>query len=264
MIIEKGEITVNESIAQELWMMEMNAPGIVGAYRGCGQFINILGSDQWEHPLRRPMSIAGVNDSRLQIIYKPVGPITTLLSTKTVGTTVDVLGPLGNQFTGWRDGNNYPILIGGGTGVAPILNLHHECQQAGVNHTTIFGARNSGGHFLKPDERHGMILTTDDGSLGIRGTVMVPLEQVVQRHPNSVIYACGPEPMLIRVQEFALKRTIPAQLSVESYMACGIGLCQGCVIEKNQKPSRRHTYNGTYSLTCIEGPVYRAEEIRFA
>jgi len=155
-------------------------------------------------------------------------------------------------------------LIGGGTGVAPILNLHHECQQAGVNHTTIFGARKSGGHFLEPDETQQLILTTDDGSLGIRGTVMGPLERVIQTHPNPALYVCGPEPMLVRIQKFALERQIPAQLSVESYMACGIGLCQGCVIEKNQNSNRRHSYHETYSLTCMDGPVYKAEEIRFA
>jgi len=100
MIIEKGEITVNKSIADDLWMMEISAPEVVKNYQGCGQFVNVLVSDQWEHPLRRPMSIAGVKGARFQIIYKPVGPITALLTTRKTGDTINILGPLGNQFTG--------------------------------------------------------------------------------------------------------------------------------------------------------------------
>ena len=77
------------------------------------------------------------------------------------------------------------------------------------------------------------------------------------------IYACGPEPMLASIQIYALENDIPAQLSVESYMGCGVGLCQGCVISRNTKNSLTHSYHQKYSLICLDGPVYEAKDIQF-
>lgn len=263
MIFETGRISANGSIAELLWRMEIHAPRIAANYRGSGQFLNILGSRHWEHPLRRPMSIAGVTGTRIQIIYKQVGPITSLLTSKKPDTEIDLLGPIGNQFTGWNIEDIHPVLIGGGTGVAPILNLHYECQQAGVKHSTIFGARTKTGHFLQHAPKKEIYLTTDDGSLGISGTVMAALSPLVQNLNQPAIYACGPQPMLKVIQSFVLSRKIPAQFAVESYMACGLGLCQGCVIKLNKPLTSRHSYHEKYSLTCVNGPVYRAEEICF-
>ena len=93
---------------------------------------------------------------------------------------------------------------------------------------------------------------------------MVPLDKIVTKIDNPYIYACGPEPMLKAIHDFALKNEIPTQLSVESYMGCGIGLCQGCVINKNNKAPKEHSYHEQYSLVCLDGPIYEAEDIYFA
>ena len=92
---------------------------------------------------------------------------------------------------------------------------------------------------------------------------MVPLDQIIKNHQNPYIFACGPEPMLKAIHKLSLKCEIPAQLSVESYMGCGVGLCQGCVINKNTNVHQKHSYHEKYSLVCLDGPVYEAKDINF-
>ena len=99
--------------------------------------------------------------------------------------------------------------------------------------------------------------------MGEEGTVMVPLERLVKINKNAFIFACGPEPMLRAVKEFAVNNDIQAQLSVESYMGCGIGFCQGCVIRRKISKIQNHSYHEKYSLVCMDGPVYNATEINF-
>ena len=92
---------------------------------------------------------------------------------------------------------------------------------------------------------------------------MVPLEKIIKENQNPYLFACGPEPMLQAIHDIALKEKIPTQLSVESYMGCGIGLCQGCVISKNTNSIKEHSYHEQYSLVCLDGPVYEAKDINF-
>ena len=262
MIIEKTIIQSNNQIAENIWKMQFESPQIAEEYVGAGQFVNILPNDDWNHPLRRPMSIASVENSTLSIIYKIFGDVTEALSKKKVGDTIELLGPLGNVFTKW-DSNVFPILIGGGVGLAPILNLKDQCHVADIDYATIIGAKNSNEQFIDHDPENKIYLTTDDGSIGETGTVMVPLDKIITKIDNPHIYACGPEPMLKAIHDFALKNEIPTQLSVESYMGCGIGLCQGCVISKNTSSIKEHSYHEQYSLVCLDGPVYEAKDINF-
>lgn len=263
MIIEIAEVVENREIARNIWQLEMNAPGITKQYIGPGQFINILAEDDWGHPLRRPMSIASVTGATIAIIYKIFGPVTELLTQKESGFLLNLLGPLGNIFSNWNGQGFYPILIGGGVGLAPILNLHHACKNREVEHALIIGARNKSEHFITHDSDRGIYLTTDDGSQGISGTVMPTLEKVLASSKNPALYACGPESMLKAVQALALENQIPAQLSVESYMGCGVGLCQGCAISREGMGTKEHSYHEKYSLVCLDGPVYSASEVVF-
>ena len=262
MIIEKTVIESNSQIAENIWKMVFKSPEISSKYIGAGQFINILPNDDWGHPLRRPMSIASVDQSNLSIIYKIFGDVTESLSKKKPGDTAELLGPIGNTFTKW-DLDVFPILIGGGVGLAPILNLKDQCDSEDIDYAIIIGARNSHEQFIEHDPSNLVFLTTDDGSLGDKGTVMVPLDQIIKNHQNPYIFACGPEPMLKAIHELSLKSKITAQLSVESYMGCGVGLCQGCVINKNTNVHQKHSYHEKYSLVCLDGPVYEAKDINF-
>jgi len=258
MEINNVRIKSNEEIAQDIWEMKFEAPKIAALYKGAGQFINILASDDWEHALRRPMSISAVDADTLSFIYKISGPVTKLLKSKKELDSLNILGPLGNIFLDWDNLHNFPILVGGGTGLAPLLNLHNNCLTKGIKHALILGARNKFQHFLDHDPQNGVYLCTDDGSLGIKGTVMAALESVLKTHKNAHIFTCGPAAMLKAIQFLAIKKQIACQLSVESYMACGTGLCQGCAIGINSSSSEKN-----YSLVCSNGPVYKAEEVLF-
>ena len=127
----------------------------------------------------------------------------------------------------------------------------------------IIGAKSGNEHFIEHEPDENIYLTTDDGTIGDEGTVMEPLKRIIIENKNTYLFACGPEPMLHAVREFALKNNIPAQLSVESYMGCGFGLCQGCVIQRNDYEIRDHSYHEKYSLVCLDGPVYEAGDISF-
>jgi len=261
-LIERVNIISNREVAHNIWEMYFKAPELISEYKGPGQFINILVEDSWNHPLRRPMSIASAKNGKVSIIYKTFGDVTKILSKKEPNDNMEILGPLGNTFTNWNI-DCYPILVGGGVGIPPLLNLKSECEHNSINHSIIIGARNSNEHFMTHQPEKNIILTTDDGSFGEAGTVMNPIDRIVKEKNKPYIFACGPEPMLIAIRDYALINGIPAQLSVESYMGCGVGFCQGCVISKNTKSHKDNSYHEQYSLVCLDGPIYEAEDIKF-
>lgn len=258
MVIETVKVLSNEQIAQGIWQMSMQAPKTSAAYIGPGQFVNLLADDNWEHLVRRPMSIASVTDDKVDIIYKIFGETTDIFSKKKPGETMNTLGPLGNVFTHYNNSNTEPILIGGGVGLAPILNLYNLCSDKSL----ILGARTAAEHFMQHDPENFIYLTTDDGTLGIAGNVLAALE-IMDFNTKNIIYACGPEPMLKAVQTIALENNIRTQLAVESYMGCGVGLCQGCIIERQNGKLKDHSYHEKYSLVCLDGPVYESSEVIF-
>ena len=254
MIIDKSEIIENTQIAEGIWRMVFKSVEIADRYLGAGQFVSVLTDDNWEHPIRRPMSIADVNEDKISIIYKVFGSVTQALTKLKSKDYIDVLGPIGNTFNVDYD-TFYPILIGGGIGLSPILNLSKCLVQKGISITTIIGAKTSKEHFLQHNPNKNMFLSTDDGTIGINGTVIDALNIVLKGVKNPKIFACGPEPMLFSIQKILEEKSIPAQFSVESYMACGVGFCQGCVIPKKQ--------NNEYYLVCKDGPVFEANEVKF-
>ncbi len=253
MIIDKSEIIENTQIADGIWQMIFKSAEIAVRYRGAGQFVSVLANDNWEHPIRRPMSIADVKDDEISIIYKVYGSVTQALTQLKSTEYIDVLGPLGNVFTVDYDTYN-PILIGGGIGLSPILNLSKCLTKKGISITTIIGAKASKEHFLQHNPDKNMFLCTDDGTRGIKGTVIDALKIVLKEIRNPKIFACGPEQMLSSIQKMIEEKSIPAQFSVESYMACGVGFCQGCAIPKKQ--------NNEYYLVCKDGPVFKANEVK--
>ncbi|MDP6533471.1 MAG: hypothetical protein QF845_00065 [Candidatus Marinimicrobia bacterium] len=262
-VIENTVVKSNTEIASGIWELVADSPKICSEYRGPGQFVSILPIDGWQHPLRRPMSIAAVKKSSLTIIYKIFGDVTSEFSKLQKGDNLNMLGPIGNTFSGWDDSGYDPVLVGGGVGLAPILNLKNTCADNGIAVAVIIGARRGAEHFMDHDPDNGLWLTTDDGSLGAAGTVMPTLEDVIASLPNPRLFACGPEPMLEAVRDFSIAKGIPAELSVESYMACGIELCQGCVIAKPNGQDKKNSYHERYSLVCADGPIYEAKDISF-
>jgi len=254
MIISKCKIIDNIQIAKNIWRMRIDAPDIVDQYKGAGQFISISTERNDGHILRRPMSIAEVDGNNLTIIYKVFGEVTENLSKLDKGYILDVLGPLGNTFD-LQQTNLTPVLIGGGIGLSPILNLDGIFRSDSQEVYTIIGAKTSDEHFLEHDIKNNFLLSTDDGSIGINGTVIDALGSIISNISNPYIYACGPEVMLLNLKRYMSNAELPGQFSVESYMACGFGFCQGCAISNDNKTG--------YSLVCKEGPVFDYSEVRF-
>ncbi|MFQ6616314.1 MAG: dihydroorotate dehydrogenase electron transfer subunit [Fidelibacterota bacterium] len=250
MKIETAPVRSNDRIASGIWRMVLEAPDISEAVQGPGQFVSLSVTDDWELPLRRPMSIAGIDDGHLHIIYKVFGEGTHRLSRKAPGDTLSLLGPLGNTFR-LPQNSFFPILVGGGVGIAPVDWLHRTLTSRGIEHDMIIGAVTANEHFHEHRPEGGVFLTTDDGSAGEHGTVMPTLQRETENRSHPFIYACGPSLMLKAVHRFVSSRGIPCQMAVESYMACSTGICQGCVIPLQER----------YSLVCLEGPVYDAGDL---
>ncbi len=262
MIDERCEITLLKPLAKGLYHLEFNAGKLVDAYQGAGQFIEILSEESWEYPLRRPMSIAGLKNGTMSVIFKILGNMTKRFTQLHTGHTIRVLGPLGNTFT-TPDDSITPILVGGGVGLAPILNFHDELASNNRETILVIGARDHEEHFLLHNPCRGVYLCTDDGSLGDHGTVMPTIERLITSAKHPKIYACGPEPMLRAIKEFSASNNVPAELSVESYMGCGVGLCQGCVLPRDGVTGSQNTYHEKYTLVCKDGPIYNAHEVDF-
>jgi dihydroorotate dehydrogenase electron transfer subunit len=204
MIIDKSEIIENSQIAQGIWRMVFKSAEIADRYLGAGQFVSILVDDSWQHPIRRPMSIAEVKGNEISIIYKVFGSVTQSLTQLKSEDYIDVFGPLGNTYN-VNYKSIYPILIGGGIGLSPILNLSKRLDKKAISATTIIGAKTSKEHFLKHNPIENIFLSTDDGTKGINGTVINALKIVLKDIKNPKIFACGPEPMLSSIQKMLEK-----------------------------------------------------------
>lgn len=223
-----------------------------------GQFVNVKCSETYDPLLRRPLSIHRFSQEheRFELLYEIVGKGTEILSKQSVGSELDVLGPLGNGFK-IDPSKKTHILVGGGMGIAPLLGLAERL--AGVVYVLI-GAKTRDLVLGEADFRKitdQVLISTDDGSYGKKGYVSDVLLEFLNSEirnsefGNCSIYACGPTLMLKAVADIAFQKQIDCQLSMEQHMACGIGTCLGCVIQTK----------AGYKKVCDDGPVFAAEEI---
>ena len=260
-----NELAIVEStknIASNTFQTFLNSPEIAAAIKP-GQFINILPSGNWDKMMRRPMSVASQKDGVISIIYKVVGDGTELMKDWSIGDTVDLIGPLGNFWDGYSD--KLSILIGGGVGIAPILNLNNYLEVIGETKALIMGARNANEHFIDHNPEERIYMATDDGSLGIHGNVLEPLKLVLENidYKNVKIFACGPPGMMEAVRQFSIRQNIECDLALETLMACGFGICQGCTVEFDKKQeTTEHSYRNRFGLVCMDGPIFESKEIR--
>ena len=258
---EMGKVILNEEIADGIFKTNFIASGISSDSKP-GQFVNILPCPDWQQVMRRPMSIASQGNDEISIIYKAIGEGTRIMADWKAGAKVDLIGPLGNYWDGYE--SRQPILIGGGVGIAPILNFHHLLQGKQIDHILIMGARKAGEHFLEHNPDKEIYLATDDGSLGITGNVVDALKSLFQNgsHPkNSKIFCCGPPLMMESVRLYALEHQLPCDFALETIMACGIGICQGCTVERKVTESNSHSYRNRFALACMDGPIFSGQEI---
>lgn len=225
----------------------------------------MIGIPGGETLLRRPYSVCGLPgtfadtpDHAVQVLYKVVGRGTALLASLKAGARIDVLGPLGRGFLPPARPDARPVIVAGGIGCAPFPALLHWLGARAP--WMLYGARSADDLALADwFELHTdrLSVTTEDGSRGRRGRVTEPLGELLaeQQDPAGLeIYACGPEPMLREVARLALAHGVACQLSLEAHMACGFGVCLGCVV-----PTRRPgDAQIVYDRVCVEGPVMPA------
>ena len=258
---ESAIVRSTSELAEGIYKTILFSPQISSSSKP-GQFINILPKDDWANVMRRPMSIASQENDEISIIYKVIGEGTAAMSNWPKDCTIDIIGPLGNY---WMDFDMHtPILIGGGVGIAPILNLHNHLLVKEIKHYLIMGARNSREHFLDHDEENGVFLSTDDGSKGIKGNVIDVLNHFFfDNYSKYKIFSCGPPMMMNSVSDFSTINNMKCDIAVETIMACGIGICQGCTVERIiDKDISIHSYRNKFALACIDGPIFVASEIQ--
>jgi dihydroorotate dehydrogenase electron transfer subunit len=224
----------------------------------------------YEPLLRRAMAYyqsAIINDAlNIDFIYQILGRGTQSLSKLTAGDQVDFLGSLGNTFDLEAASGCEALLVAGGVGAAALFMLAEELSKRMVPTKLFIGGASCGDlcglegfiNLLTSDRVFG---ATVDGSYGERGFVTVPLERYLQtnREKPALIYACGPDPMLHRVSQIAERFAIEAQLSLESPMACGFGICVGCAVAVKADCAEGFVYK----KVCTDGPVFRSAELHW-
>jgi NAD(P)H-flavin reductase len=227
-----------------------------------GQFYMLTAAERWgggeaERPfLPRAFSVLRAgggpdNSAELQFMIEDVGPGTRRLCELRAGDGLSLVGPLGIGFTAPREGRR-PVLVGGGVGIAPLA-IWADQLGAGQPGAVLLGFRDAA-HAPGAELIAGARVATDDGSVGHHGLVTDLLEAECDRDPRLEVYACGPPPMLEAVRGLCAERDVPAQLALESGMACGFGACFGCVVP---------TVDG-YIRICVDGPVVDAARLQTA
>lgn len=243
--------------------------------------VNEFAQAGWDPLLRRPFSIYRVNGTQEEILLlgQAVGRGSQILAAAEPGQVYSVLGPCGRPFhveRAWK----HLLLVGGGAGVAPLVFAGERFAAQGLSVTVIFGFRNAQSVIgwettsAWATSRH---LVTEDGSAGEKGFVTDALKRLLAEQSKlagggghghghdpahaygharfDAILACGPNVMLKATAELARQAGVPCQVSAERTMGCGFGVCLSCVLPRP---------DGSYALTCQDGPVFAAEEVDFS
>lgn len=240
----------NKVIAENTFLLEVELPELSLQLKP-GQFFNLQVTTNSFPLLRRPFSISDVTETSLFFMYKLVGEGTTIMSEKVKGDKINLLGPLGNSFV-IDDKCEHAIFIGGGIGIAPFPFLIKDTKE-NQKYSVLFGVRNKG-------EVHNYGLnnvsySSDNGSIGLKGNVIDLLNLKLNEIGDKKIqiFACGPNPMLRALKNYSDKLNLECFVSMESAMACGFGICQGCPIE--------HKDQDNYQLICKDGPIFNIKDI---
>jgi NAD(P)H-flavin reductase len=236
-----------------------------GPRPAAGQFYMLRAAERWgggadERPyLPRAFSVlrAPADSAELHFLIEDVGPGTARLCELEAGDDLLLVGPLGIGFAPPREGRR-ALLAGGGVGIAPLAiwqdQLRADAEARGtVPPPALLGFRDAA-HAPGAALLNSATVATDDGSVGHHGLVTALLAAELDADPHAEVYACGPPPMLEAVRALCAERDVPAQLALESGMACGYGACFGCVVA---------TTDG-YIRLCVDGPVIYAARLETA
>jgi len=243
----RGEVEANREVGAYR-VLEVTDPA--GPPPRPGQFYMLAASERWgggeaERPfLPRAFSFLRARAGGLEFLLEDVGPGTHRLAELGPGDGIWLTGPLGIGFAHPESGRS-PVLVGGGIGIVPLAGWQDE-----VGGPALLGFRTAV-HAEAADLLGDVDLATDDGSAGHPGPVTDLLAAALDADPGAAVYGCGPPGMLEAVRAMCAERGVPAQLAMESGMACGFGACFGCVV-----PTR-----SGYVRLCLDGPVLDAADL---
>ena len=241
------------------------APGVAELAKP-GQFVALsVGGDTSANLLRRCFSIHKVSPSgtyggTVDVVVAARGPGTRWLAGLSAHHEVNIIGPLGRAFPLPKE----PVacvLVGGGYGSAPLFWLAAALRKRGCHVEMILGAATEDRLFGVIEARRaadGVTVTTDDGSMGVKGWVSDVLPEVIRRSRAEVVYGCGPMAMLRSITDVSAAEGAVAQVAVEESMACGIGVCMTCVMPVVGTDGQTRMVR-----SCVDGPVFRGDRVRW-
>ena len=258
-VIVRGEIVLHEQVGPAHMRMGVDAREIAEQCAP-GRFVMVGVGNGHDPLLKRPLALYWRRGSVVELLYRIVGHGTARMARMRTGEEVDLLGPFGKGFD-FR-GAESAILVAGGMGIASIPILAKALTKEGIPARLLYGARDKGElvgleHFEEMGLERATI--TEDGDPGPKGLVTDLLEQALADRRDSrrgvTCFACGPEPMLKEVAKASAEAGVACQVSLERRMACGFGVCLGCVVPVVD--------GGKYRKVCTDGPVFNAEEVQW-
>ena len=260
----KAKVIRNRKVARDFYEMAVESSYLADNAKP-GQFIEVRCSKALEPLLRRPLGVHRISKNVIWILYEIVGKGTGLLSQKRKGEYIDIIGPLGKGFDAPSPSEKRAIIVAGGIGVAPLLALAGELVRKKIKTEVLIGAKQRS-HVLCEKEFKAMGCSvktaTEDGSKGYRGLITDLLKNLLKdkKEARAAVYACGPDGMLKAVSHITEAAHLNCQVSLETHMACGVGVCLGCPVKiKTQYAMPNMQYE--YKMVCKDGPVFNAGDI---
>ena len=253
----EARILENRFVSGITWKIRLEAKDIAKTTQP-GQFVmlstHVADNGEYDPLNRRPFAVADIEGNEISIFYDVVGRGTKKLTLLGKGKRVSLLGPLGNGIFP-TEGIKKAVVVAGGIGASGVSLLVKRMAEKGIPTVVLYGARSK--DFLSMREWYDRISQkgvevryyTDDGSFGKKGFPVEDLDEFVE--PQSVVYACGPKPLLRYLKDYSQRRGVKTYLSLDRRMACGWGVCLGCVIKTNRG----------FERVCKEGPVFEALRI---
>ena len=220
-----------------------------------GQFVMVKVPEETVF-LRRPFGVAKLENQIMEMCFKVVGPGTKALSQVSKGQAINILGPLGDGFAVPKELKT-ALLVAGGYGIVPLLPLAKFLKQSGCQVVFYYGAK-SADDLLYLEEINAedidLKIATEDGSAGEKGIITLLLEKEIKGFAQPMLFSSGPEGLLKSVAKLVREHKLPAQISLDSYMACGMGVCLGCMVKSS---------DGSWVRVCKEGPVFNVQDLKW-
>ncbi len=254
-----AEVVSNRFLSGITYELKLKAKEIAQSSEP-GQFVMLdtrtVEVEEYDPLNRRPFAVGDAEDDEITIFYDVVGRGTKKISRLTAGDEIKVLGPLGKgTFPIYEDRKT--VVVAGGIGASGVSLLVKKLAELKIPTIVLYGARSK--EYLSMFEWYEKIASkgvdvryyTDDGSFGIKGFPVQDLDEIIKEPSEFVIYACGPKPLLRYLKDYSTQKGVEAYLSLDRRMACGWGVCLGCVVKTD----------GGFERVCKEGPVFPAERL---